>query len=85
MKHSFFVGVTCNALPHFYTMSENGSLRVSGDVPARLPRGDNEDTWIGFWSVELERKVYSGSRWRALANGMRVGNRISWPTKGPCA
>jgi len=49
--HPSFVGITCNALPISpvsyipYTMSENGSLRVSGDVPARFPRGDSEDTW----------------------------------------
>jgi len=49
--HSSFVGVTCQALPTSpvsyipYTMSENGSLRVSREVPARFPRGDSEDTW----------------------------------------
>jgi len=53
MKHTHlsFVGVTCNALPTSpvsyipYTMSENGSLRLSGDLPLRFPRGDSEDTW----------------------------------------
>jgi len=49
--HPSFVGVTCHALPTSpvsyipYTMSENGSLQISGDVPARFPRGDSEDTW----------------------------------------
>jgi ribonuclease P/MRP protein subunit RPP40 len=56
MKHnnthpSFVVGVTCNAVPTSpvsyipYTMGEDGSLRVSGDVPARFPRADSEDNW----------------------------------------
>jgi ribonuclease P/MRP protein subunit RPP40 len=46
-----FVSVTCHALPTSpvsyipYTMTEHGSLSVSGDVPARFPRADSEDTW----------------------------------------
>ena len=54
--HSSLIGVTGHALPTSpvsyipYTMKENGSLQVSGDVPARFPRADSEDTW----SVILE-------------------------------
>jgi len=46
-----FVSVTCHAFPTSpvsyipYTMGENGTLRLSGDVPARFPREDSEDTW----------------------------------------
>ena len=50
--HTSFVGVTCHALPTSpvsyipYRMREdNGSLQVSGNVPARFPRADGEDTW----------------------------------------
>jgi len=49
--HSSFVSVTCHAVPTSpvsyipYTIAENGSLRLSGAVPARFPRADSEDTW----------------------------------------
>ncbi|KAF8809507.1 hypothetical protein BYT27DRAFT_7222422 [Phlegmacium glaucopus] len=45
------ITVTCHALPTSpvsyipYTMTENGSLQLSDDVPARFPRADGEDTW----------------------------------------
>jgi len=64
-NHSSFVGVTCHALPTSpvsyipYTMSENGSLLVSGDVPARFPRGDSEDTW----SLILESGAEDDIQW----------------------
>jgi len=51
VPHPSFVGVTCHALPTSpvsyipYTMREDGSLRVSGNVPTRFPRADSEDTW----------------------------------------
>jgi len=61
-----FVGITCHALPTSpvsyipYTMTENGSLRLSGDVPARFPRADGEDTW----SLILENDTREeGIRW----------------------
>lgn len=49
--HTSFVSVTCHALPTSpvsyipHTMRENGTLGLSGDVPARFPRKDSEDTW----------------------------------------
>lgn len=51
VSHPSFVSVTCHALPTSpvsyipYTMREDGSLCVSGNVPARFPRTDSEDTW----------------------------------------
>lgn len=49
--YPFFASVTCHALPTSpvsyipYKMTESGTLRLSGDVPARFPRADGDDTW----------------------------------------
>lgn len=41
-------------------MREDGSLRVSGNVPARFPRTDSEDTW----SLILESEAQEdGIQW----------------------
>ena len=77
--HPSFVGVTCHALPTSpvsyipYKIGENGSLMVSGDVPARFPREDSEDTW----SLILE----SGAGEEGIVHWIMVESLGQWDAR----